>query len=171
MSKESTSAVGAVPDEAGASGNPTYFFAYGSLLSSPFLLRHIPSAKFVTRADLANFEVEFLIYSEVRQGGSSCIREAPGKMVRGVIYAIAEEEMHDLDLLEGVPEGRYKREAYSVLAEDGKWYEADLYRVVNPTGPYVPAKSYLDDMIEGAQEHGLDAEYTENLISWRRSLD
>jgi gamma-glutamylcyclotransferase (GGCT)/AIG2-like uncharacterized protein YtfP len=91
--------------------------------------------------------------------------------VRGVVYSIAKEELHDLDVLEGVPEDRYRREIYLVLGEGGEWYKAYLYRLTNPSGPYRPAESYLDDMIEGAQAHGLDAEYTQHLISWRRSLD
>jgi gamma-glutamylcyclotransferase (GGCT)/AIG2-like uncharacterized protein YtfP len=152
-------------------GERALLFAYGSLLSPALLRRHIPSAELVTKAELANYEVQFRQYSEARQGGTSCIIEAPGRLVRGVVYSIAREEMHDLDVLEGVPEGRYRREVFLVLGQDGEWYEAYLYRLANPSGPFTPAKSYLDDMIEGAQAHGLDAEYTQRLISWRRSLD
>jgi len=35
--------------------------------------------------------------------------------------------MEVLDTLEDVPLGIYNRETFKVVAEDGKWYNADLY--------------------------------------------
>ena len=171
MPTESTNPEAGALDERGDSGQLVLFYAYGSLLSARNLRTYTPSAAFVMTADLANYEVQFRYYWDILQGGTSCIIEAPGQMVRGVLYTIAKEEMHDLDVLEMVPEGIYKRETFTVLGKDGKWYQAYLYRLENPAGPYPPAKSYLDDMIEGAQAHGLDAEYTEKLVAWRRTLD
>jgi gamma-glutamylcyclotransferase (GGCT)/AIG2-like uncharacterized protein YtfP len=148
-----------------------YYYAYGSNLSTRYVRHYCPSAAFVMRADLPNYRVEFRHYSENRQGGISSIVEAPGQLVRGVIYDITEEELIELDILEGVPEGLYTRDTFLVQGEDGQWHEADLYRVAKPTGPYQPSKAYLDDMIEGAREHDLAPKYIEELIAWRRSLD
>ena len=148
-----------------------YYYAYGSNLSSRYVRRTCPSATFVMKAELPNFRVEFRHYSEKRQGGISSIIEAPGQLVQGVIYEVAEEELIELDILESVPQGLYSRDSFLVLGEDGLWHRADLYRVVNPTGPYSPSKEYLEDMIEGAQEHGLAPEYAEKLVSLRRSLN
>ena len=149
----------------------TRFFVYGSLLSAKYLRQYTPSAVFVMKADLPNYEVQFRQYSERRQGGTSCIIETPGQLVHGVLYRIAREEIQRLDELEGVPEGRYKRETFLVLGEDGAWHSADLYRLIKPTGPYTPSKSYLDDMIKGAREHKLDPSYVNKLVSWRKELD
>ncbi len=148
-----------------------YHYAYGSNLSSRFLREYCPSATFVMQADLPNFRVEFRHYSEERGGGISTIMEAPGSLVRGVIFEVPEPEIEALDKLESVSAGLYKRETFFVLGEDGEWHHADLYRVTQPAGPYAPAKSYLDEMIVGAREHGLDAVYTESLVALRRSLD
>jgi gamma-glutamylcyclotransferase (GGCT)/AIG2-like uncharacterized protein YtfP len=148
-----------------------YYYAYGSNLSTRYLRHSCPSATFVMKADLPNFQVEFRHYSEKRQGGISSIVEAPGQLVQGVIYEVPEEELLDLDILESVPQGLYSRDAFLVLGEDGQWHRADLYRVANPTGPYRPSKEYLEDMIEGAQEHGLTPDYTARLVALRRSLD
>ena len=147
------------------------YFAYGSNLSSQYMRRTCPSATFIMKADLPNFGVEFRHYSEKRQGGISSIVEAPGKMVRGVLFEIRVEEIEELDIVESVPEGLYRRDTFLVMGEDGNWHEAELYRVTNPRGPYPPAKGYLDLMIEGAREHGLDASYVEELVSLRRSLE
>jgi hypothetical protein len=133
------------------------YFAYGSNLSGQYMRRACPSTKFIMRADLPNYGVEFRHYSEKRRGGISSIVEAPGKLVRGVIYETRAEEIEALYIVESVPEGLYQRGTFLVVGEDGSWHEAELHRVVKPTGPYPPAKMYLDQMIEGAQEHGLEA--------------
>ncbi len=148
-----------------------YYYAYGSNLSSRHTRQYCPSAAVIMKANLPNYKIEFRHYSEGRKGGISSIVKAPGHMVQGVIYEVLEEEIETLDIMESVPEGLYTRDAFFVLGEDGEWHLADLYRVAKPSGPYTPAKSYLDDMIEGAQEHGLEAVYTERLVSLRRSLD
>jgi gamma-glutamylcyclotransferase (GGCT)/AIG2-like uncharacterized protein YtfP len=146
-------------------------FAYGSNLSARHMRRACPSATFIMKADLPNFRVEFRHFSEKRQGGISSIVEAPGKLVRGVLYETRAEDIEALDIVESVPEGLYRRDTFLVMGEDRSWHEAELYRVVEPRGPYPPAKTYLDQMIEGAEEHGLEAEYIEELVSLRRSLD
>jgi cation transport regulator ChaC len=151
--------------------NLVYHFGYGSNLSGRFMREHCPNVQFVMKGYLPNYRVEFRFYSENRKGGISSIMEAPGEMTHGVIYSMPKKEMEDLDVLESVPEGLYKRETFLVLGDDGKWLEADLYRVSNPEGPFTPAKSYLDLMIEGAREHGLDPDYIEKLESMRRALE
>ena len=148
-----------------------YYYAYGSNLSTTYVRKYCPSAVFVMKADLPNFRVEFRHYSENRQGGISSIIEAPGELVEGVIYEIPEQEIIDLDILESVPEGLYRRDAFLVLGEDGEWHRADLYRVSLPAGPFVASRGYVEDMIEGAREHGLTPEYTERLVALRNSLD
>ena len=88
-----------------------------------------------------------------------------------MIYETLAEEIEALDIVESVPQGLYRRDTFLVMGEDGSWHETELYRVVRPRGPYPPAKTYLDQMIEGAQEHRLEAGYIEELVSLRRSLD
>ncbi|MGA2080206.1 MAG: gamma-glutamylcyclotransferase family protein [Holophaga sp.] len=147
------------------------YFTYGSNLSLAHTRDYIPNAKFVMRASLPNFRVEFRYYSVNYKGGISSIIEAPGDMVQGVIYEVDEGELVAMDILEQVPNRVYLRERFCVLGEDGKWHHADLYRVAHPYGPFTPAKKYVDFMIAGAKEHGLDAEYTDRLVRLRQSLD
>ena len=148
-----------------------HYYAYGSNMSSDYIRDYCPSAKFVARAMLANFHIEFRRYSTNLSGGISSIIEAPGERVYGVLYDIAEEELLALDVLENVPEGIYRRDRFLVMREDNQWVAADLYRVSNPDGPYTPAKSYVDYMVAGAKEHGIDAVYTDALVELRATLD
>jgi cation transport regulator ChaC len=145
-------------------------FAYGSNLSSRFLMSHCPIARFLVRACLPNYRVEFRFYSQRRQGGISSIVFHPGSLTRGVIYEILEEEMLRLDEVESVPLGLYARETFLVLGEDGELYSAELYIAVKPEGPYTPARSYVELMVEGAEEHGLDQDYAEKLKALLISL-
>lgn len=124
-----------------------------------FLRQYVPSAEYVMKAYLPNYEVQFRFFSKKRQAGISTIIEKPGGLVHGVIYECDEADLTELDILESVPQGLYKRETFKVLGADGKWHDADLYRVAKPKGPFTPAKGYVELMLEGARSHGLDPEY------------
>jgi hypothetical protein len=115
------------------------------------------------KAYLPNYEVQFRFWSTKRQGGISTIIEAPGELVHGVIYEIPEKELLELDILESVPQGLYNRETFLVLGETNEWQKADLYRVAEPKGPFRPARSYVDLMLDGAKIHGLDPEYVKKI--------
>lgn len=133
-----------------------YHFGYGSNLDIEFLHQYLPSAKFVQKAYLPNFGIQFRFWSKKRQGGLSTIMPQPGNLIHGVIYECDEEEMVELDRIESVPQGLYRRDTMLVLGDDGLWHEADLYRVSKPKGPFTPAKSYVHHMLKGAREHKLD---------------
>ncbi len=126
-------------------------------------MEHCPSTKFVLKAYHPNLRVEFRFYSERRKGGISSIIPPTGHLKRGVIYEMSEEDMAEFDVLESVPPGLFSREMFLVLGEDHEWHEAELYRVVNPQGPFPPATSYITPMLEGAKAHDLDREYVEDL--------
>ena len=143
------------------------YFAYGSNLSTAYIRAYCPSATFVMRAFLPNYVIQFRRFSTDLQGGISSIIEAPGEMVHGVLYDIDSAELDALDILEDVPQGLYLRQTFRVLGDDGDWHLGDLYRVANPSGPYAPAKQYVEWMITGAQEHQLDANYLQQLIALR----
>ncbi len=146
------------------------YFAYGSNLSSRYMREYCPGADFVIRADLPNFEIQFRQYSENMQGGISSIIPAPGQLVHGILLDIPEEAFIALDELEDVPLGKYLRDTFLVLGLDGAWHKAEVYRVANPSGPYTPARQYLDYMIEGAEEHGLPSTYVQDLTRRRDEL-
>ena len=138
-------------------------FGYGSNLNIEFLRGYCPSAEFTMKAYLPNYEVQFRFWSEKRQGGISTIIEKPGGLVHGVIYEVPEAELLDLDVLESVPQGLYKRETFLVLGEDGGWHEADLYRVAEPKGPFTPSRGYVELMLAGARSHGLALNYIKKI--------
>ena len=135
-------------------------FGYGSNLSIKAVHEDPnPNAKYVMKGFLPNFEVSWPMWSEEEQSAYSGIMEAPGELVHGALYEMTEQELIAMDNLEDCYKGDYQRETFLVLGEDGKWHEADLYRVIDPQGPFPPARSYVEIMLEGARDLGLDPEY------------
>ena len=147
----------------GSSLHVMLHFAYGSNLSPKFLRHYCHTAVFQMKAELPNFRIVFPFFSQKRQGGISSIVHAPGELVYGVFYEVNQKEMEELDVVESVPQGHYIRETYLVLGEDRRWHSADLYRCAKPTGPYAPARSYVELMLEGAEAHQLDIKYVQEL--------
>jgi gamma-glutamylcyclotransferase (GGCT)/AIG2-like uncharacterized protein YtfP len=139
------------------------YFSYGSFLDSETLRRHCPSARFVARAVLPNFEVQFNYLSKTYGGGVTGVEPAPGKVARGVVYEVPPDEMKRLDVVEAVPEGFYYRQKVLVVDEAGKLLEAETYRTTDPRGPLTPTRRYVGLMIKGAKEHGMDPGYIESL--------
>jgi gamma-glutamylcyclotransferase (GGCT)/AIG2-like uncharacterized protein YtfP len=146
-------------------------FGYGSNMSEAYMKQFTPSLNYVMNAQLPNFEIQFRKYSQDMGGGISSIIEKPGGMIYGVLYWIPRNEMEELDILEDVPLGIYKRETFQVLGDDGEWYDADLYRVTEPKGPYEPASKYLDLMIAGSTEHNINPEWIAKLKEMRASQE
>jgi gamma-glutamylcyclotransferase (GGCT)/AIG2-like uncharacterized protein YtfP len=139
------------------------YFSYGSFLDSETLRRHCPGARFVARALLPNFEVQFNFLSRTYGGGVTGVEPAPGRLARGILYEAPEEEMARLDTVEAVPEGLYYRQTVLVVDETGRIHEAETYRTTRPRGPFRPTRRYLDLMVKGAREHGLDPDYISEL--------
>ena len=141
-----------------------YHFGYGSNLSIECVKEElIPNAKFVMKGYLPNFEVQFPYWSEEDQGGYSGIMEVPGELVHGALYEVTEQELITLDNMEGVYKDRYKRQTFLVLGEDGKFHKADLFRVIDPKGPFPPSRSYVEIMLAGARDLELDPEYIKKI--------
>jgi hypothetical protein len=151
--------------------NELFSFCYGSNMKLAYLRDYCPSARPVMHAFLPNYRIEFRRFSTDMNGGISTIIEHPGGLIRGVLCAVRVTELETLDILEDVPLGLYKRESFRVLGEDNEWHLGDLYRVVKPEGPFVPADGYLDLMLEGAREHGLPQDYIESIAARRGLLD
>ena len=140
-----------------------YHFGYGSNLSIKCVQEElIPNAKFVMKGYLPNFEVSWPFWSEEEQAGYSGIMKAPGELVHGALYEVTEQELIAMDNLDCYKD-LYKRQTFLVLGGDGKWCKADLYRVIEPKGPFPPSRSYVDIMLDGARDLGLDPEYIKKI--------
>ena len=147
------------------------YFSYGSFMDSETLRRHAPSARFVTRASLPNYEVQFNFLSKTYSGGVTGVEPAPGSVARGVVYDVSQEDLRHLDTIGGVPQGVYYRQRVLVVDEEGILLEVETYRTTEPKGPFKTTRRYLELMLKGAREHALDSEYIRELKETYTALD
>ena len=145
-----------------------YYFGYGSNLRASFVTELIPSAKFVMKGYLPNYEVQWRAWSAEYRGGISSISETPGEIVQGAIYECAEKELEKLDYIPGIYVPEYKRETFVVLGEDDKWHSMELYRLWELKGPFPPSRIYVEGMLEGAKQLGVSPDYLEKIEGWFR---
>jgi len=146
-----------------------FHFGYGSNLSIKSVHEDLnPNARYVMKGFLPNYEVSWPMWSEEEQSGYSGIMEAPGELVHGALYEMTEQELIAMDNLEDCYKGTYKRETFLVLGEDDKWHSAELYRVIDPKGPFPPARSYVEIMLAGARDLELDPEYVKKIEEFYR---
>ena len=145
--------------------SPMLYFSYGSFLDSDTLRRHCPNAIYKGKAILPNWELQFNFMSLTYKGGVTGIEPATARLVRGVLYEVNNEELLNLDSIEGIPEGIYYRQTIYVIDESGKAVKTATYRTTNPKGPFKPTKRYIGLMISGAKECGLDPDYVKELES------
>ena len=94
------------------------YFSYGSFLDSGTLKKYAPNAKYVKRAVLHDFEVQFNFLSKTYDGGVTGVEPAAGKKALGVVYDVPPGEIEKLDIVEGVPAGIYYRQTVTVVGED-----------------------------------------------------
>lgn len=141
------------------------YFTYGSFMEINNLQKHTPSAKFICRALVPNWEVQYNYFSLNYNGGCVGIEPAINKLVRGAVYEIPPDEMEHLDTIEGIPEGIYYRHPLMVVSETGKPMLAHVYRTTNPRGPDKPTKRYFRYIVDGAKALGLQEEYIESITT------
>lgn len=153
-----------------ASGNTgqgddmVYYVGYGSNLNVSYTISDLlPNGRFLMRAYIPNYQVQFRQWSNNSRGGISNIMEVPGEMVEAAMYECPESDLGTLDYRRDYYVPDYKREIFRVMGEDGEWYQASLYRLWEPKGPFPPARGYVEGMLEGARQLELSPEYIERI--------
>ena len=134
-----------------------WYFAYGSNMNRAQMRSRAGQILEEQPARLENYE---MLFNKKARGGSATanIHPAPGKTVYGVLYKIPEAAFRNLDRYEGVPE-HYRRIEVSVTHGAGKKVAAQAYIATKVEKGLRPASHYLQNILDGAAEHGLPAEY------------
>jgi gamma-glutamylcyclotransferase (GGCT)/AIG2-like uncharacterized protein YtfP len=140
-----------------------WYFAYGTNMDRERLeLHRAIRVKEVRRGELDNHRIVFDKVSAIRPatGCANIVPEA-GSRVLGVLYRIRDEDMEKMDIFEGVSSGRCHRERVLVRAEDNALIEAEVYVADETKAGLEPSFEYLEWVLKGAEESGLDEEYVE----------
>ncbi|HSC77536.1 MAG TPA: gamma-glutamylcyclotransferase family protein [Candidatus Acidoferrales bacterium] len=141
--------------------NTVWYFAYASNMSRTQVEQRAgaPGEEKVARLD--NYELNF---DKVTRGGtgSANIVPADGQTVWGVLYRLSETQLRTLDRFEGVPE-HYRRSEVNVTDAEGSKVGAQVYLARKVRKGLKPDRHYLTRIIQGAEAHGLPADYIAQL--------
>jgi hypothetical protein len=145
------------------------YVGYGSNLNVGYTIADLlPNGRFLMRAYIPNYQVQFRKWSNNSRGGISNIMEVPGEMVEAAMYECPRSDLDTLDYRLDYYVPDYKREVFRVMGEDGQWYQASLYRLWEPKGPFPPARRYVEGMLEGARQLELSPAYIERIEGFLR---
>ena len=147
-----------------------WYFAYGSnMQSATFRGRrgHTWTRALAARVDGWRLALDKPSLVSSSESVATLVAD-PSAHTFGVLYEISEEELAQLDLTEGVLIGHYRR--IEVTAEPvGERHEAvRAVTLVSDTqrSDLRPSERYVRLLVEGAEEHGLPAEW----IAYLRSV-
>jgi len=149
----------------------SWYFAYGSNMQSA-TLRGRRGVEY-RRAVAARLDGWRLVLDKpplIPIGGSFAnVIPDPSAAVHGVLFEVSEDDLAHLDLTEGVLVGNYERVPVTVLPLSPP--EAEVVVAYTLTSQrrepqLMPTHRYMQLLIEGAEEHGLPAEY----IAFLRSI-
>lgn len=133
------------------------YFAYGSNMHWPQMQARCPGARFVCRARLPDYSLDFTRKSPARGCGVADIVMRPGAEVHGVVYAVSQGHMATLDRLEGHMTGQdaYRRVLLRVhktdSAQAGQSLAVETYEVATKIPFVPPSGAYLALLVAGAQ--------------------
>ena len=140
-------------------------FAYGSNMESNRLHKRIGNVSSPQRAYLSGFRFEFNKLSYHLETVYGNIMADIDSTVWGVLMEITQSQLDQLDVNEGVENGHYRQEKVIVITDDGVEYEAITYVAEDKwvKEGMNPNETYLDYVINGANEFQLPLEYVERI--------
>lgn len=135
------------------------YVAYGSNMNLQQMAYRCPNSKVVCNGELRGWKLVFNIHADVIQGKKNDI-------VPVVVWNIADEDWHKLDMYEGYP-SYYVKEIVNVILENGEVEEAIVYVMAkNRKGVSLPSKAYFDCILRGYKENGINVDYLYNALSY-----
>jgi cation transport regulator ChaC len=143
-------------------GNATiWYFAYASNMFRAQVEQRAgaPAEEKIARLD--NYALNF---DKIARGstGQANLVPSDGQAVWGVLYRLTDQQLRALDRYEGVPE-HYRRSEVTVVDEQGNRIRAQVYLARKVRRGLKPDRGYLARIVQGAEEHGLPADYIESL--------
>jgi hypothetical protein len=124
------------------------YFAYGSNLCVDNMRRRCRDAKPVEPLIITRGALVFRSVADVEQ------RSKPKYKIPGGLWSISHDDREQLDRYEGISSGTYRR-CYLRVDIDGE-EKIVLYYKMNETGIAPPASAYLEIIVRGYRDFGLD---------------
>lgn len=138
------------------------YFAYGANMDAAAMALRCPVSRLIGSGHLPGYR--FII---MREGYASVVRD-PARIVWGVLWELASDDIPALDRYEGVAGGLYTKAALPVRTPDG--VKRALIYLGCSTAPGRPRPGYLDAVLAAARATKLPPAYIRELGSWSRGL-
>ena len=122
------------------------YLAYGMNTNKSQMAQRCPAAQSLGRAILYGHEFRFARHAD--------IIENPDFVTCGVLWDITEECERSLDALEGYPDYYLKKQVR--VFHNGTSVECMTYYMAGEQIDEFPSDGYLEMLIKGYQEHGVD---------------
>ena len=136
----------------------TPYFAYGANLDRVGMAQRCPRSR--PRGTARLEEHRFLIMD----AGYATVVPAPGAVVHGVLWDLADEDIPALDRFEEVDAGLYRKVVLPVRLGEER-LDALVYHGVR-TVPGVPCPGYMEMVVSAAAGWDLPAAYCSELRGW-----
>lgn len=135
------------------------YFAYGSNLWLGQMRERCPSTQVEGAATLAGHRLWFPLQSQRWGAGVASIRAEANAKTEGVLYRISRDDLHVMDGYEGVERGMYRRVELPVSCAGVERHAWMYIGRIEDGAPFPTSRAYIDTILRGAREHGLDADW------------
>ncbi len=144
------------------------YFAYGSNMLAARLQARCPSAQIVGPAEAQGFDIAF---DKIGQDGSgkATLFAAVGQLVHGALFRLGDDDLTELDRVEGVGRG-YDRISITVM-RNGQGMDATAYLAPSAwrRAGLLPFDWYLGLVLAGAHEQRLPMAWIARLVTAGRA--
>lgn len=124
-----------------------YMFSYGMNTNLRGMRSRCMNARRVGVARLDNHRFDFRFHADVVEDENSD--------VLGLLWQLDDRDLESIDIVEGYPR-YYIRELIPVACEDGKVYNAWVYKMTAQDGHRLPDGYYWEMVLEGYKENDID---------------
>ena len=127
------------------------YFAYGSNMNVEQMMRRCPDAKKYCNGYIRGYQVI------INSRGVATIIKSSKNTVEGVVWAVSDSDIKELDKREGVSRGHYNKNYMRIHTKFG--VEQCLVYIASDSKPGEPRPGYLDLIRQGAIENKLSERY------------
>lgn len=139
------------------------YVAYGSNLDLHQMYRRCPTSELWRTGYIEGYELNFK-KMPMGRAAFATIDKKKGARVPVGVFRINRFDEKMLDLYEGYPR-HYRKKMVSVALDGGGSIEAMVY-IMNPSAkPGTPSRSYLDTIVRGYEDCGLDYEALDEALA------
>ena len=136
------------------------YIAYGANMDAAAMAQRCPVSRLIGRAHLPGYR--FIV---MREGYASVVA-CPGRLVHGVLWELALDDIPALDRYEGVSGGLYTKAYLPVRTAEG--VRRALIYLGRSTVPGRPRPGYLEAVLAAATAAQLPAPYIREIGGWLR---